>query len=68
MRPAGLIGLVASLVLAAVAVAVTNGQAASQLGNQDRALQAAVSTQEALAAASRQARPCLRGNIGPAKG
>lgn len=55
MRPAGLIGLVVSLVLAAVAVAVTNGDAASQLGNQDRSLQAAVSTEQTLVTtASRQ--------------
>jgi diguanylate cyclase (GGDEF)-like protein len=48
MRLAALIALVVSLVLAAVAVAVTNGNVASKRGEQDQALQAAIGLEGAL--------------------
>jgi diguanylate cyclase (GGDEF)-like protein len=48
MRPGALIALVVSLVLAAVAVSVTNGNVASKRGEQDQALQAAVGLETAL--------------------
>jgi diguanylate cyclase (GGDEF)-like protein len=48
MRPAALIALVVSLVLAAVAVSVTNGSVATKRGEQDQALQAATGLETAV--------------------
>ena len=48
MRPAALIALVVSLVLAALALSVTNGNVATKRGQQDQALQAATGLERAV--------------------